>query len=46
MYRGPLFTAGEFVLGVIIAALTVISVGIGFLAGAGDVGHYMRIRKI
>jgi hypothetical protein len=33
-------------LGAGIAALIVISVGIGFLAGARDLGHYMRIRKI
>jgi hypothetical protein len=46
MYRGPLYTVGEVVLGVTIAALVVISVGVGFLAGARDVGHYMRIRKI
>jgi hypothetical protein len=45
MYRGPLFTVGEVVLGVAIATLTVISIGVGFLFGASDVGHYMRIRS-
>jgi hypothetical protein len=46
MYRGPFFAAVELVLGVAIAVLTVISIGVGFLAGVRDVGHYLRIRKI
>ena len=46
MYRGAFYTACELTLGIVIAGLTVFSIGVGFLMGARDVRHYMRIRKL
>ena len=34
----------ETILGVAIAALTVFSIGIGFIVGVGDVGRYLRAK--
>jgi hypothetical protein len=46
MYRNTLMTVLEFLAGVGIAALTLISIGLGFLFGIPDLFHYMRIRTI
>jgi hypothetical protein len=46
MTKKTFYAAGEQVLGVMIAILTISSIAVGFLFGARDVRHYLRIRKI
>ncbi len=36
----------ETILGVAIAALTVFSIGLGFIVGVGDVGRYFRAKRM
>ncbi len=36
----------ETILGVAIATLTVVSIGVGFLAGVGDIRRYLRMKRL
>jgi hypothetical protein len=36
----------ETILGIAIAIVTVISIGLGFLLGAGDVRRYLRTKRL
>jgi hypothetical protein len=36
----------ETILGILVAALTVISIGLGFLVGLGDIRRYFHLKRL
>ena len=44
--NNPFYAGGEYLIGFLLAAISVFSIALGFLFGARDVAHYLRMRSI
>jgi hypothetical protein len=43
--NNPIYASGEYLLGFLLAAISILSIGLGFIWGLGDVARYFRLKS-